>query len=282
MGSDHSSDDEQTIENSKKYVDSVPVLSKKSNLLSEKQLKMIKKALPSRESKLKWIKLFDSSTDGKSFSIFMGRICLKGPTLLIMKTKDFLEKDHVFGLYASQSWKQSSGFYGNSNCFLFAMNSENINVFRPSGINDHFQYLNAKEHGLGMGGQIGFFCFQINETFEWVKGKTKTSTFPRAPDITNPPSSRKNNGEENQNFIHDEKENGGEERQYKKIDLIEVYGFPLSEKDRLDLEYSNQMKKGKGDVGIDMFIVDSNNNLNSNGGMSNEMREKMKKEENNT
>jgi hypothetical protein len=80
--------------------------------------------------------LFSSKTSGASFSTLVQRIMFQGPTLMIMKDED----GYIFGAYADQDWAQNPKFYGTDRGFLFTIRPS-FRIYRPSGVNENFQYL---------------------------------------------------------------------------------------------------------------------------------------------
>ncbi|KAI8362303.1 TLD-domain-containing protein [Mortierella sp. GBAus27b] len=109
--------------------------------------------------------LFSSKTSGASFSTLVQRIMFQGPTLMIMKDED----GYIFGAYADQDWAQNPKFYGTDRGFLFTIRP-NFRIYRPSGVNDNFQYLgfNTKTlpNGIGFGGQFNYFGLWLGSDFQ--------------------------------------------------------------------------------------------------------------------
>jgi hypothetical protein len=80
--------------------------------------------------------LFSSKTSGASFSTLVQKIMFQGPTLVIMKDED----GYIFGAYADQDLEQRPKFYGTDRSFLFTIRPK-FRIYRPSGVNNNFQYL---------------------------------------------------------------------------------------------------------------------------------------------
>ncbi|KAF4525523.1 hypothetical protein B566_EDAN014909 [Ephemera danica] len=131
-------------------------------------------ALPS-EARNEWRFLFSSSVHGESFSKMLGNVLAKGATLIIVKDKD----GHVFGGFATESWNLKPQFVGSENCFLFNLRPK-MNIYYPTGYNDHFQYLNVQQqtmpNGLGMGGVMEYFGLFLDSSYGTGKcGETCTT-----------------------------------------------------------------------------------------------------------
>lgn len=173
----------------------LPKLSEESNLLKNDDIDFLSRALPGPEWRVEWKLLFSSIKHGRSFTKFCFQIQGEGPNLSKKYFWKFLEEEnlpnfllqviikdeggHIFGGFAD-SWKEkSSKFYGDSEkilsskthtfishtfylkliakSFLFQLNPEK-KIYRPTGYNDHYQYLNigstAFFNGVGQGGQL--------------------------------------------------------------------------------------------------------------------------------
>ncbi|KAK6186560.1 hypothetical protein SNE40_008575 [Patella caerulea] len=111
-----------------------------------------------------WRLLFSNCLYGDSFVQLIQRIVCHGPTVVIVKDKN----GHIFGGFASESWKKNSNFYGDSNCYLFQI-KPHLSVFTPTGYNQHYLYYNQHvttlPNGLGFGGQLEYFGLWIDESF---------------------------------------------------------------------------------------------------------------------
>lgn len=93
--------------------------------------------------------LFSSKTSGASFSTLVQKIMFQGPTLVIMKDED----GYIFGAYADQDWEQKPKFYGSERTFLFTIRPK-FRIYRPSGVNNNFQYLDFGTKTLPNGNEI--------------------------------------------------------------------------------------------------------------------------------
>ncbi|XP_075225038.1 MTOR-associated protein MEAK7 [Lycorma delicatula] len=111
-----------------------------------------------------WRFLFSTTTHGESFSMLLGKIIDKGPTIIVIVD----DHHHMFGGFASQSWTLSPKFQGDVKCFLFTLLPE-VKVFHPTGYNEHFMYLNYHQqsmpNGLGMGGQFNYWGLWLDGEF---------------------------------------------------------------------------------------------------------------------
>ena len=123
-----------------------------------------------------WRPLFNTSTHGESFSKFAGSITKQGPTLIIVCD----ENNRKFGGFATDSWRTSPKFYGKSESFLFHLHPE-MNIYDSTPFNQNYQYFNLKQktmpNGLGMGGQLEYFGFWIDNEFGVVKTSPSCSTY---------------------------------------------------------------------------------------------------------
>ncbi|KAF9191751.1 hypothetical protein BGZ51_006807 [Haplosporangium sp. Z 767] len=108
--------------------------------------------------------LFSSKTSGASFSTLLQKIMYQGPTLVVMKDED----GYIFGAYADQDWEQGPKFYGSDRSFLFTLRPK-FRVYRPSGVNSNFQYLDSGTktlpNGMGFGGQLRYFGLWLASDF---------------------------------------------------------------------------------------------------------------------
>ena len=73
---------------------------------------------PLRQHQLQgtWERLYSSDENGMSFNRVAHHILgYRGPTAIVLRdTAGF-----VFGFYTAEAWKESNGYYGSSECFLF-------------------------------------------------------------------------------------------------------------------------------------------------------------------
>ncbi|KAF9439358.1 hypothetical protein BGZ76_000019 [Entomortierella beljakovae] len=108
--------------------------------------------------------LFSSKVSGASFSTLLQNISFQGPTLIILKDED----GYIFGAYADQDWEQKPKFYGSDRTFLFTIQPK-FRIFRPSKVNNNFQYLDygtkTLPNGIGFGGQLRYFGLWLASDF---------------------------------------------------------------------------------------------------------------------
>ncbi|KAJ8868863.1 hypothetical protein PR048_030404 [Dryococelus australis] len=111
-----------------------------------------------------WRFLFSTAVHGESFSKMIGHVVGQGPTLIIIKDTG----GHIFGGFASDSWKIGPNYLGDSTCFLFSL-KPCMMVYETTGYNNHYQYLNIQQqtmpNGLGMGGQFNYFGMWLDAAF---------------------------------------------------------------------------------------------------------------------
>ncbi|KAF9917927.1 hypothetical protein BX616_010808, partial [Lobosporangium transversale] len=109
--------------------------------------------------------LFSSKTSGASFSTLLQKITYQGPTVVVMKDED----GYIFGGYADQDWEQRPKFYGNDRNFLFTIRPK-FRIYRPSSVNNHFQYMDygtkTLPNGMGFGGQLRYFGLWLASDFQ--------------------------------------------------------------------------------------------------------------------
>lgn len=123
-----------------------------------------------------WRFLFSSQVHGESFSTMLGRITMQGATIIILQDAD----DHVFGGFASDSWRLGPNFIGNHTSFLFKLDPD-ILTFPSTGYNNHYQYLNLHQqtmpNGLLMGGQLNYPGLWLDCEYGTGKSSLSCTTF---------------------------------------------------------------------------------------------------------
>ena len=154
-------------------VPSVPEGTKTS--LSLLQLVFLNSHLPHGHRHV-WRPLFNTDTHGESFSKFAGAITRQGPTIIIITD----EVGNVFGGFATDAWKMGPKFVGKPESFLFHLHPK-MNIYDSTPFNSNYQYFNLKQktmpNGLGMGGQLEYFGFWIDNEFGVVKTSPSCSTY---------------------------------------------------------------------------------------------------------
>lgn len=123
-----------------------------------------------------WRFLFSSQVHGESFSTMLGRIVMQGATIIILQDTD----DHVFGGFASDSWRLGPNFIGNQSSFLFKLDPD-ILTFSSTNYNNHYQYLNLHQqtmpNGLLMGGQLNYPGLWLDCEYGTGKSSLSCTTF---------------------------------------------------------------------------------------------------------
>jgi len=174
----------------------------RSRVLSPADIVYLAQSLPTACTK-KWKLLFSSEVHGLSFSRLLKQVVGKGPSLVVIKD----EKGQVFGGYAAEAWKKRPTFFGDGSTlkrdkdvedfgfgpihrgaedeyhpspFLFSLYPRR-RVYRPTGANSNYQWLQAGTeslpNGIGMGGQEGFFGLFVSEKFDACYSRGVSSTF---------------------------------------------------------------------------------------------------------
>lgn len=128
------------------------------------------------ELRNEWRFLFSSQVHGESFSTMLGRIVMQGATIIIIQDMN----NHVFGGFASESWKLGPNFIGNQTSFLFKLEPE-IMTFSSTNYNNHYQYLNLHQqtmpNGLLMGGQLNYPGLWLDCEYGTGKSSLSCTTF---------------------------------------------------------------------------------------------------------
>lgn len=218
-----------------------------SELCPNSILKEFYKLTPTHLKNGEFILMYSSKKHGHNILSFQQRVVGRGPCFVLIKST---KSKHIFGCFASKSWKIETDFYGDSNCFLFSFD-EQLKVYRPGNYNQNFQFFNHgskynKYNGLGMGGRIGFFSLSLDEDLKKGKTNAETMTFPTTPCLCHPSSCTDQPLEDQDpNF---------------EAEMIEVIGFPLTKEDRINLEYEKQMRESKRDLedeAVDGMILEA-------------------------
>lgn len=272
MGSQHSSTVLSEVdENSKskhpvleskmpKFDDNISLLQKDSNVIYQ----LIKHSELQEEQYKEWKLLYSIGLHGRSINTLDKQVSLKGPTFTFIRSKETLQNvtqnDYIFGFFCSNSWKVDSDFFGDR-CFLFCIQQQIVNrklvetgeeqptnstsssssifIYEPSNYNRNYLYFNygskyTKYNGIVVGGKIleggAFGAIQIDEDLTLGKTNSNTMTFPNCPIL--------HLGYRNGEAIFDGDANFT-------VDELEIIGFPMTEKDAVELKYRNEMKEAK-------------------------------------
>lgn len=142
----------------------LPQLIGESMVLDEMDIRTLSQALP-LDHKKKWKLLYNSARHGLAFNRFTAHCVDQGPTLVILRDKD----GFVFGGFAAEDWKKSGKFFGKPECFVFQLKPRRI-VYRSTSDNQNYMWLNwgteTLFNGVGMGGQMDFFGWCLDDFFE--------------------------------------------------------------------------------------------------------------------
>uniref|UniRef100_A0A0A9Z5Z9 TLDc domain-containing protein n=1 Tax=Lygus hesperus TaxID=30085 RepID=A0A0A9Z5Z9_LYGHE len=112
-------------------------------LMSLPDVLLLNSKLPKRAPRWTLAFMLDSRTG--DWEKFKQAIYGKGQTLIVIQDSN----GDIFGMYGSQQWVPSSGFYGNDQSFLFTLKPD-VNVYESSGRNKNFQIFT--DTGIGLGG----------------------------------------------------------------------------------------------------------------------------------
>ncbi|RUS70044.1 hypothetical protein EGW08_022193 [Elysia chlorotica] len=122
-------------------------------------------ALPS-DQQTQWKLVYSNALHGHSFGRFL--MCITSadmPTVILIKDKT----GRMFGGFAPIPWQTNPKFTGDYACFLFQL-GPTFNIYKTTGYNKNFMYLNAQQqtlpNGLGMGGQFEYFGLWIDQSFD--------------------------------------------------------------------------------------------------------------------
>ncbi|KAI8914861.1 TLD-domain-containing protein, partial [Powellomyces hirtus] len=158
-----------------------------SSLLMIEDRYVLHTSLPSEfKSEKTWFRLFTGDQNGKSWTVFMGKVVEAGSILFVFRDKD----DHIFGAFAAADLKTGPNFFGNSSSFLYSLRPR-MGIYQSTGYNSNYQYMNhgaaTYPNGLGFGGQLDYFGLWISSSFEG--GHSKAS--PRSTTFDSPRLSNK-------------------------------------------------------------------------------------------
>jgi len=165
----------------------------------------------------RWHRLFSSEANGTSCNRLMHSLLgYGGPSIVLIRSKDSSDKEKcssgVFGAYTFTPWAhESSGFYGNSDCFLFRLGPDPMAVYRPKGGGDtggmeafgtnnktsnqesetcNYMYFNPEArskgydglaHGLGFGGTSDMPRLYIDEVLDGCRAASEDLTYEKGP-----------------------------------------------------------------------------------------------------
>eukprot|EP01080_Neovahlkampfia_damariscottae_P009391 gene9391-1602_t len=221
----------------------------KSDLVTPKIPEQFTKHLPKEFKNKDWNLIYSTKQKGKNIQLFDQCVHGMGANIIFVKS---ISSEHIFGAFVSQGWKQSPDFYGDSSTFLFSYSKEEkLYVYKSGSYNNNFQFFNYgskynKFNGIGVGGLMKHFQLSIDEDFHYGKTMPELMTFPDCPTLCHVSSASETPLENvEQKF---------------EIDTIEVFSFPLTREQILDLEYEKQNKDARldgFDENIDGFLLQS-------------------------
>ncbi|KAL1528255.1 hypothetical protein AB1Y20_009613 [Prymnesium parvum] len=135
-------------------------------ILSDAQREHLLPYLPASLQLDDWLLYYSTEQHGCSLRQAYLRLDGKGPTLLVALDSE----GAIFGAFATESWHISPHYFGTgvhthacSESFLFTT-QPSINVYRWSGVNDHFQLGSHDSLAMGSGGHFGLW---FDEAFEF-------------------------------------------------------------------------------------------------------------------
>ncbi|KAJ2033611.1 hypothetical protein GGI01_002204 [Coemansia sp. RSA 376] len=148
---------------------------------------MLSRELPAHSRK-HWQCAYSSRHDGRSWSTFQGAIENRGSILLLVsEKKKKRSSQRVFGAYLDGEAVRLPSWHGTSQNFLFSADSATgLSVYRATGFNDNYQYLNyamqTLPNGLGIGGQLEHFGLWIDSGF--VNGSSNPTATYDSPQLS--------------------------------------------------------------------------------------------------
>ncbi|KAJ1678280.1 hypothetical protein EV182_004390 [Spiromyces aspiralis] len=164
-------------------VSTTSLAARRVSLLDITSAWVLSRTLPP-ESRQLWACLYSTNYDGVSWNAFQSAIERQGAVLLLVREKVTKGRPRVFGTYLDSDVIKSPNWSGTSNNFLFILQRylsccedksrdgtslRQMDVFRSSGINQHYQYFNygtrTLPNGLGVGGQMEYFGLWIDTNF---------------------------------------------------------------------------------------------------------------------
>ncbi|KAJ2733665.1 hypothetical protein IW152_002938 [Coemansia sp. BCRC 34962] len=152
----------------------------------------LSRELPTHSRK-HWQCAYSNRRDGRSWSTFQSAVEGRGSILLLVSEKKNKSKNkkhsthRVFGAYLDSEVMRQPSWHGTSQNLLFAADTATgLSVYRATGFNDHYQYLNyamqTLPNGLGIGGQMEHFGLWIDSGF--VSGSSNPSATYDSPQLS--------------------------------------------------------------------------------------------------
>ena len=97
-----------------------------------------------------WKRIYTTDTDGRSFNrVTYHLVGYDGPVIILIKCSNY--EGTVLGAYAEAAFKDCNRYHGSRNNFLFTIGPMLNNVYRTSGRETNYQWLNTNSFGLPHG-----------------------------------------------------------------------------------------------------------------------------------
>jgi len=127
----------------------LPTLDRPSALLNNESLQKLVRHLPERYRFNNWKLLYGTQVHGISLNTFYAQVEDRGPTIIVVEDKN----RHLFGGFATESWRIEPRFYGSGECFLFKLKSPaspKSKAYHWTGKNSNFMC--SRRDFIAMGG----------------------------------------------------------------------------------------------------------------------------------
>ncbi|KAJ2080529.1 TLD domain-containing protein 1 [Coemansia sp. RSA 988] len=147
------------------------------------------------ESRKQWERVYSSRHNGLSWNTFLKAVERCGSLILLIRERaeKKVQPAIVLGAYIDSELERGPSWHGTSQNFLFSVcdgghgqTPLGMTVYRTSGFNDHYQYLNYSTktlpNGLGVGGQMGHFGLWIDSGF--TRGGSNTAATFSSPQLS--------------------------------------------------------------------------------------------------
>ena len=113
-----------------------PVTLEKSSILSDAQIKVLSRHLPSIVRLFNWELIFTPRRDGHSHLTFFVKCADHEYTILLIKDTH----GYRFGAFCSEEWRTGGGFCGNGDAFVFTFrDGDELEIVPASGADDQYQ-----------------------------------------------------------------------------------------------------------------------------------------------
>ncbi|GIY46292.1 oxidation resistance protein 1 [Caerostris extrusa] len=134
----------------------LPDLLSPSEMLQEEHIKELYTLLPARAVGFPWTRIYSTSTDGFLLkSLYRKMRDFDCPVIIVMQDTE----NAIFGAMLSEPLRQSDGFYGTGETFLFTFHPS-FKLFKWSGANNFF--INGRYDGFSIGVSEGHFGLWID------------------------------------------------------------------------------------------------------------------------